>query len=1053
MASKDNHVDTVPPEDGADLDIAAAAAAAAPTPLRSTKLRPVDAIAESPSVVDALCLQLDVTSPTKASSKPSEPPTAWLAPSDAQVVDVASFEEVFLIVAPTDSEKERNRQVSAVSSAVRCRVLVDGESLPLPPTKGGGAPPATPQHSTPIQSPPTNSQKKKKHPTLACGRLRVLPPTVVESLVPETNNGPLLGSPSNPSGVVQSSPTPSTPESSSTFSFKNFASSPPTASKTRSPSFSPTPRSATSFRLPGAVSPSHTPKVWVVPVESVLGRRLETRLCRKARVLRLQLLWEPRSLPPPLPPNQSTPSIPPPPLDRFDLVSGILSRIVLAQLAGRWVQPRELVVTTFQGRSIRLRILDVRGLVAQPEDPAEEAVAAAPNTSSADDAAVTAAFRGLSLENDQGSDEDATSAVDSTPAAWVPAIQSCTNLRLYKVTYSTSIEWDLSPPYCSSEPIQAPKRPGPGSVQCVAGLDAVVRQLRTHLRTLVVRADLFRRRHLAAPRGLLLHGPSGVGKTALLRQLAAEIAAAPPEEYQLEVEHVNCASLQSQTTVVGQAERHLSRLFRPPPLPMRSSDRQKGKLLILDDVHLLCPRRGSHHAPGIDRLAATLLSLIDGVDSSYNVFLLAATHSPSLLDPALRRPGRIDTELEVPVPEDARTRAAILRFHVGQLGAHAADDVDTEQWLELGRLAKGFNGADCMLAVKEAMRHSILQQRGNEPDEAQDALCSLTMDDLKTGIRATKPSAIKSITVEVPKVLWSSIGGMDSVKKELREAIELPLMHGDLFECLRIPPPRGLLLYGPPGCSKTLMARALATQGHMNFLAVKGPELLSKWLGESERALASLFRRARAASPSIIFFDEIDAIGCKRGMGEGGGGSSNRLLSQLLTELDGVQHTVSLSSSGNKAPPLVVVVGATNRPDLLDPALTRPGRIDRKIYVGLPDATGREEILRLGLQNRACAPDLDVGAVARDEATSGGFSGAELVAACRDAALTALLEAEEEQFQDGDSGAGGAALEPPNPEPTVRVETRHLLQALAGRKRQITPNMLAFYESYRNQSK
>ena len=247
-----------------------------------------------------------------------------------------------------------------------------------------------------------------------------------------------------------------------------------------------------------------------------------------------------------------------------------------------------------------------------------------------------------------------------------------------------------------------------------------------------------------------------------------------------------------------------------------------------------------------------------------------------------------------------------------------------------------------------------------------------------------------------------------------------------LSKKLDIPPPRGILLYGPPGCSKTLMARALATEGQMNFLAVKGPELLSKWLGESERTLASLFRRARMASPSIIFFDEIDAIASKRGTGDSP--SSGRLLSQLLTELDGVNHT---GSAAGRKPHRVVVVGATNRPDLLDSALTRPGRIDRMIYVGVPDCASRARIFELSLLEKSCSNDIDIPHLASD-AISHGYSGAEIVAICRDAALLALEECDD-----------------PMAEATPSVRMSHLLRAVEGMHRQITPRMLEFYRSYR----
>ena len=368
---------------------------------------------------------------------------------------------------------------------------------------------------------------------------------------------------------------------------------------------------------------------------------------------------------------------------------------------------------------------------------------------------------------------------------------------------------------------------------------------------------------------------------------------------------------------------------------------------------------------GADRLAATLLALLDGIDTkastvreSYHpLMILAVTNNPSLLDPALRRPGRLDAEVEIPLPDEPPARSTIMKFQLKSLNATIDISEDSGEWIRLARLAKGFTGADLQLAVKEAIRISFMRS-----GLATDPVCGTTVNvkAMESAIRSIKPSAIKSVTVEIPQVQWSSIGGMEDVKRRLREAIELPVTHGALFRQLRIRPPRGVLLYGPPGCSKTLMARALATEGHMNFLAVKGPELLSKWLGESERALASLFRRARLASPSIIFFDEVDAIATKRGGGNSGGGE--RLLSQLLTELDGIQ-----SGSDVETRKRVVVVCATNRPDLLDRALMRPGRLDRMIYVGVPDHESRKKILEIALREKACEDDIDVSRTSETE--------------------------------------------------------------------------------------
>ena len=495
------------------------------------------------------------------------------------------------------------------------------------------------------------------------------------------------------------------------------------------------------------------------------------------------------------------------------------------------------------------------------------------------------------------------------------------------------------------------------SAKLCAGLDTTLSRLRHALLPPVMAHNLFPSNGpLRAPKGVLLYGPSGVGKSLIAAQIANDLSSGSASAKML-VKTVQCADLLASTAIIGEAEKNLTCIFE------NAENQVNGSLLILDDVHLICPRRGSVGSSasglGVDQLAGTLLALLDGMGTSReapknNFVVLAIATDPSLLDPALRRPGRLDSEIEMVVPDD-NSRADIFRFHLERLDSSDKNQrcdvfVSNNELKALSRLAKGFTGADCKLAVKEAVRNNIT--RHNSKKNISPTGISVTYEDLAYGIRQTKPSAIKSVSVEVAHVPWSSIGGMDDVKLLLRESIDLPLTHPHLFEMMKVPPPKGILLYGPPGCSKTLMARAIATEGQMNFLAVKGPELLSKWLGESERTLASLFRRARLASPSVVFFDEVDAIAGKRG----GGGGGDRLLSQLLTELDGVTSGVD----SNKKPYRVLVVGATNRPDTLDPALTRPGRMDRMIYVGLPDMNGRKSIFAIGLRGKACHNDVDV---------------------------------------------------------------------------------------------
>ena len=552
-----------------------------------------------------------------------------------------------------------------------------------------------------------------------------------------------------------------------------------------------------------------------------------------------------------------------------------------------------------------------------------------------------------------------------------------------------------------------------------AGLDNIMSKINDTLLPPLIHPKMFPADGpLRPPKGALLFGPPGVGKSCLAAQVAFNFRTTN----EVFIRSVNCADILSDTAVVGAAEKTLTDIFEEA----ERNTLPNGSLLVLDDVHLICPRRGE--TKGSDQIAGTLLALLDGINpnqskrrnkksnESGGLVVLAVTTDPSSLDPALRRPGRLDVEIEVPVPDEA-AKSEILSHFFSQFQADTVADVSTDEIATLARLAKGFTGADCKLAVKEAVRNAISRDASIEMNAAPKTF--IKFSDLDHAIRVTKPSAIKSVAVEIPHVSWSDIGGMDHVKLILKESIELPLTHPHLFEMMRVPPPRGILLYGPPGCSKTLMARAIATSGNMNFLAVKGPELLSKWLGESERALASLFRRARLASPSVIFFDELDAIAQKRGSSGGSGG--DRLLSQLLTELDGV------SSDGCSS--RVVIVGATNRPDILDPALTRPGRMDRKIYVGLPNAEGRESIFGIGLKGKRCHEDVDVSKIASDD-ISHGYTGAEIVAICRDAALLAIGEMDDGNVE----------------QPQIRI--CHLLEAIKNLKPRTTSEMLRFYDSY-----
>ena len=615
---------------------------------------------------------------------------------------------------------------------------------------------------------------------------------------------------------------------------------------------------------------------FAIPLHTALGKTLADMICQRAACLEL--------------------------ITEAEIAhESMLRRLILANYNGRFLCRYGSLHVTYQGKQLQLQVAAIQAGVEASD--------------------LVGAMKSLSITD---LDSDALAIVESL---------RCSNLNkrlnLFRVDQGTEVilrRVDDGMPVVSTI----------ATKQSVAGLDEIIDQLKEFLLPPLINPGIYG--NLKPPRGVLLHGPSGVGKSAIAREISSLFSC----EHKIHVELIDCTVLQSHTSIVGDAERRLNKLFQ----------QSRDSLLILDDVHLICPKRGRGNA-GVDRLAATLLSLLDGItqERTANMVILAITSNPSQLDPALRRPGRLDAEVEVPIPDEI-TRKNILAFLLANIDTQIQlPELSDDVLMNLSRLAKGFNGADCKLAIKEAVRSA------SKSTPKENKLIELTLHQLQASIRVTKPSTISSVTVEIPQVHWTSIGGMESVKEKLREAIELPITHSHLFEALHIPPPRGVLLYGPPGCSKTLMARALATEGQMNFLAVKGPELLSKWLGESERALASLFRRARMASPCIIFFDEVDAIASKRGGGTGSAGGE-RLLSQLLTELDGINSPGS-KVGGAKAT-RVIVVGATNRPDLLDTALTRPGRIDRMIYVGLPDAKSRKGIFEIGLKGKACRENIDV---------------------------------------------------------------------------------------------
>lgn len=498
----------------------------------------------------------------------------------------------------------------------------------------------------------------------------------------------------------------------------------------------------------------------------------------------------------------------------------------------------------------------------------------------------------------------------------------------------------------------------------VGGLDKTIEQIRDLIEIPLIRPQLFAHFGLKPPRGILLHGPPGTGKTHLARAIALSTKSS--------VLVINGPELSS--AYHGETEARLRDVFEEA--------REKSPcIVVLDEIDAIAPRREDGPGGEVEkRVVATLLTILDGIEDESastgrgRVIVIGTTNRPNAIDPALRRPGRFDREFEIGVP-DPDARFEILQV----LLAKAPHSIPEGDLRSLASRAHGYVGADLSAVVREAgtlaIKRWVKQQHSPIAETTDPPLdLVLTLKDLADALPTVRPSAMRSVFLETPPVRYSDIGGQTIAIQKLREMVEWPLLHPESFRRLGVRPPRGLLLYGPPGCSKTVLARACATESGINFVAVKGPELRSKYVGESERAVREIFRKARAVSPSIIFFDEIDALGMSRT--EDSDSVNEGVLTSLLNEMDGVQELVG-----------VTILAATNRPDVIDPALMRPGRLDRILFIGLPDQQAREEILRIRTRKMSVGESLDIKHIAT---MTDGCTGAEITALCQEAALLTM---------------------------------------------------------------
>src|ERR671911_841488 len=516
----------------------------------------------------------------------------------------------------------------------------------------------------------------------------------------------------------------------------------------------------------------------------------------------------------------------------------------------------------------------------------------------------------------------------------------------------------------SAKAVQISKEGGVPSItyEDIGGLGNAVGRVREMIELPLRHPELFKRLGVEAPKGVLLHGPPGTGKTLLAKAVANET-------------NSNFSAIggpEIMSKYYGESEEKLRSIFE-------QAEKNAPSIIFIDEIDSIAPKRDEVSGEVERRIVAQLLSLMDGMTSRGKVVVIAATNRINAIDPALRRPGRFDREIEIGVP-NRDGRLEVLQIHTR--GMPLEKDVNLEK---LADISHGFVGADLQALAKEAairaLRRVLPEINLFSESIPLETLKKIVvrMQDFMDVIKEMEPSAMREVFVEVPDIKWEDIGGLSSIKEELQEAVEWPLKYNEIFTYSDATPPKGILLYGPPGTGKTLMAKAAANESEANFISIKGPELLSKWVGESEKGVREVFRKARQAAPCIIFFDEVDAIAPRRG-GSFGGDShvTERLISQLLTELDGLEILTN-----------VVVIAATNRPDIIDPALLRPGRFDRLLYVPPPDRDSRLQIIRIHTKKKPLADDINVEQLADH---TDGYTGADIASLSSAAVMLALRE-------------------------------------------------------------
>jgi len=540
----------------------------------------------------------------------------------------------------------------------------------------------------------------------------------------------------------------------------------------------------------------------------------------------------------------------------------------------------------------------------------------------------------------------------------------------------------------------------------IGGLHEEIQRVREMVELPLRHPELFQRLGIEPPKGVLLHGPPGCGKTLLARAVANESEA--------NFYSINGPEIMSK--FYGESEARLREIFQ-------QAQQNAPSIIFVDELDAIAPKREEVTGEVERRVVAQLLALMDGLSGRGNVIVIGATNRPGALDPALRRPGRFDREIEIGVP-DKKGRYEVLQIHTRGMPLVPFKEGEKGEGVNLDRLAEmthGYTGADLSALGRETAMKALrryLPQINLEEERIPPAVLEkmeVQMSDFDNAYKEITPTAMREVYIEVPTVHWDDVGGLENVKQHLIEAVEWPLKTPEVFTKLGIRPPKGILLYGPPGCGKTLLARAVATESEANFISIKGPEVFSKWVGESEKAIREIFRKARMAAPTVVFLDEIDSITPRRGMGMSDSGVSERVISQLLTEMDGI---VSLQD--------IVIIAATNRPDMVDSAVLRPGRFDRLIYVPEPDDKGRLQILKIYTKGMPISKDVDLNQLT---IMTKYYGGADIESLCREAAMHALRRDVNSQ----------------------EVTMKDFLDALKEMGPSVTPDMEKWYKSFMQQ--